>query len=352
MSSTNISRLAQDTPFVRVHRLGGFAFGTALDVLLCAFGLAPAYAHHGVAGVGSAAFEGPGAPIESATSTVLPDNVKLLYIKLDHANYETFTSEEDGEAEFAQFWILGAGYGFTSWLSGYAFFPYNLKEDEDNGGFDTRGFTDIAPFLQLGFKYDEGLKLIPPNESADDLEDWHFTIFTGTSIPTGEPNLRDSAGEINPSRALGFGKPTFTLGLTATKLLTPQLTFNLEISGLKFFDYEYDDGNRTQFGDEIRINPSLFYRAYTNPERKLRVDVGAELQYLHLERDRFNGERQEATGGDIYYALPGVRLFYDRVSVAFGIKVPIAEDLNEEELQQGGEGLEDYRVILSASYLF
>jgi hypothetical protein len=45
-----------------------------------------ALAHHGVAGVGLAALQGPGAPIESATSATLPAGSVLGYLKLDHAH--------------------------------------------------------------------------------------------------------------------------------------------------------------------------------------------------------------------------------------------------------------------------
>ena len=84
--------------------------------------------------------------------------------------------------------------------------PYHSKVDE-SGGFDTHGVADISLFGQLGFKYDEGWRMIPENESLDDLEDWHFTLFAGLSLPTGDPNLEDSAGNIDPGISTGFGKP-------------------------------------------------------------------------------------------------------------------------------------------------
>ena len=52
------------------------------------------------------------------------------------------------------------------------------------------------------------------------------------------------------------------------------------------------------------------------------------------------------------YAVPGVRLYWDRFSVAFGVKTPIWKRLNEQSEQQGAEGLEKYRLLLSASMLF
>jgi hypothetical protein len=314
--------------------------------------LTPVAAHHGVAGLGAAGLQGPGAPIEAATSATLPVNTTLVYAKLDHAKYKTFDSDPaNPESDYANYWMTGVGYGFTSWLSGYVFLPYHSKVDED-GGFNTHGFADVSLFGQLGFKYDEGWRLIPESESLDDLEDWHFTVFGGFTLPTGNPDLRDRNGEIDPGKSTGFGQPAYSLGLTATKMLSPRLTFNQELSYIGFQEHEYADGNRTKFGQEIRANSALVYRLYTNTERKLRLDLALEGHYLHLGRDRTNGVDERATGGDMIYALPGIRAYWDNISVAVGYKTVVWKDLNEQDEQQGGEGTEDYRLILTFSALF
>lgn len=302
--------------------------------------------------MGVAGLKGPGAPIEAATSATLPDGKFLLYFKLDYADYETFDSDRDNpESDFANFWIAGVGYGFAPWFSGYLFVPYNEKVDEP-GGFDSRGFADISVFGQLGFKWDEGLQLIPETESLDDLEDWRFTLFGGSTIPTGDQNLRDDDGNIDPGKSTGFGSPSYSIGLTATKTLGDRLTFNLELSRTAFIENTYGDGNRTRFGTEYRVSPALIYRTYTNMAHKLRLDVSTESQLLKLGRDRTNGENDPATGGDILYMLPGVRGYWRNLSVAAGVKVPIWKNLNEESDQQGGEGTENYRLIFTISVLF
>jgi hypothetical protein len=296
--------------------------------------------------------QGPGAPIESATSATLPAGQTLAYLKLDHARYDTFDPDPaNPESDYANYWMAGLGYGFTPWFSGYVFLPYHSKVDEP-GGFDTHGFADMAIMGQLGFKYDGGWQLIPENESLDDLEDWHFTLFGGLTLPTGDANLRDDEGNIDPGKSTGFGRPSWSLGLSATRMLSQRWTFNQELSTIGFLEYEYDDGNRTRFGQEMRANSALIYRAYTDPERKLRLDLAFEAQYLHLGRDRSNGVDETATGGDMIYALPGARVYWDNVSLAFGVKLPVWTRLNEEDEQQGGEGTEDYRLIFSLSALF
>jgi len=323
---------------------------TAFAIL--AFAPLLALAHHGVAGVGAASLEGPGAPIESATSATLPKGSVFGYIKLDHAKFKTFDADPaNPESDYANYWIAGVGYGFTPWFSAYLFAPYHDKTDEP-GGFTTRGFADVSVVGQIGFKYDRGFRLIPENETADDLEDWHFTTFGGFSVPTGNPNLRDPDGNIDPGKSTGFGKPSFSIGLTATKVIAQRWTFNAELSHLRFREHLYADGNRTQFGAEYRANAALNYRLLSNLDRKLRVDLVGEAQYLRLARDKSNGLGELATGGTMVYVVPGVRIYWNKVTIGLGLKKAVWTDLNEESQQQGAEGKERYRAIFSLSSLF
>jgi hypothetical protein len=320
-------------------------------------------AHHGVAGVGAAALEGPGAPVESASSATLPEDRTLLYLKVDHAEFRS-VDPTDTQADWSRFWMSGIGHGFTPWFSAYLFAPYNSKVDTaeppaainpaPTPKFDTHGWADLSLMGQIGFKHEpgQGLRLIPANESLDDLEDWHFTAFAGTGIPHGQANLRDRAGNIDPGKSTGFGKPSYSLGLTATKMLTPDLTLNMELSAIRFQTYTYADGNAVRFGDENRCNVSVNRRLWGDAATRSRLDGVLEAQYLSLGRDVTNAVGDLATGGDVVYLVPGLRLYRDNMSVAFGVKVPVATRLNEEKLQQGAEGKEKWRAIFSASILF
>ncbi len=311
-----------------------------------------AQAHHGVAGVGAAALEGPGAPIESASSATLPAGSWLAYLKMDEARYKKYDPNEP-EAEYARYWMTGLGYGFTPWFSAYVFVPYNDKTDEP-GGYTSRGWADMSVMGQIGFKYDHqaGLQLTPANESLDDLEDWHFTLFGGASLPTGNANARDSQGNIDPGKSRGFGKASFNLGLSAAKMLSEKLTLNLEASAIRFQEYTYADGQKMKFGKENRLNGALNYRLLADGERKFRLDGVLEAQYLALGRDRANGSYESATGGRMLYVMPGIRAYLDKASLALGIKKAVWTRLNESSEQQGAEGKEKYRIVFSASYLF
>lgn len=329
------------------------ALGTALALVAL-----PATAHHGVAGLGAASLEGPGAPLEQSSSATLPEGKVFTYFKMDYADWKTYTPERDDEAEFSNFLMLGLGYGVKPWLSLYAFLPYHEKVDE-NDFFNTHGWADAAVNATLGFKYDEGFKLVPERESLDDLEDWHFTVYAGVTLPTGNPNLRDRDGNIDKGKSTGFGEPTFTLGATASKMLGERWTLNFDISNLWFQQNTYnadpahgDDKFTGQFGDEFRLNTAAIYKAYVNPERRFRLDLLAELNYLNLGRDQEDGVAERGTGGQILYLTPGVRAYWNNVSLAFGVKLPIATDLNEDDEQQGAEGKENYRLVFSISALF
>ena len=157
-------------------------FGSMV-VLIC-FVPTLAIAHHGVATLGVAGLEGPGAPLETSTSATLPHGGFLLFGKLDYANFEMYTPEIDDEANYNAYWLYSVGYGATSYLSLYLFMSFYTKTLEDNS-YNTSGFADMALMGVLGFKYDQGFRLTPANESLDDLEDWHFTIYGGATIPTG-----------------------------------------------------------------------------------------------------------------------------------------------------------------------
>jgi hypothetical protein len=310
-----------------------------------------AFAHHGVASLGVAGLEGPGAPIETSSSATLPKGKGLAYLKLDYAEFERKHPREGDHGDYNAFWIYGLGYGFTPWLSGYLFVPYYKKTVED-GSSDASGLADISLTGVFGFKYDEGLRLIPESQSLDDLEDWHFTIYGGLTLPTGDANVRTRSNEIDAGQSLGFGRPSYQLGFTGTKQFAGRDTFIFDTSYIYFDEYKYNDRSRTQFGSEFRVNLALTHRLFTAAEPRLRMDLVMEGNYLHLERDQTNGVKEPATGGHILYLQPGLRAYWRNFSVGLGIKFPSWLSLNEEDEQQGAEGTEDYRLTFTMSALF
>jgi hypothetical protein len=329
-----------------------------LVALVLALVPALAAAHHGVASLGVAALEGPGAPVITSSAAPLPAGKGLLHLKGDYADYETYTGARDRESDYDLFSMAGAGYGFNSWLSGYLFLPYYVKGVESGadtpgeGSTDQRGFADVSLMGVVAFKYDDGWRLVPERESLDDLEDWHFSVYAGLTLPTGDENVRDAAGAIDAGSATGFGEPSYSVGLTASRQLTGHDTWFGEVSYLWFEEHEYDDGSRVRFGSELRLNTAWVRKLHTDAGSRLRVDGLVEVNYLHLGRDREDGADAEATGGHILYLTPGLRVYQDRWSAGLGVMFPAWTDLNEESEQQGAEGTEDYRLVATFSYLF
>ncbi|MFN3604342.1 MAG: hypothetical protein ACK4UJ_06510 [Leptonema sp. (in: bacteria)] len=412
------------------------------------FFIFPLYSHHGIASLGNIGIRGPGAAIETSTQGILPENQWLYLMKIDSTQFRTFTTEKDEEMLQNQFYLYGIGYGFYSFLSMYVFVPYNQKTLENNS-YNISGFADPFLYLVLGFKYDKEFLLNPRQENLDDLQDYHFSIYLGNSLSTGNPNIKTPEGDIEPAMALGFGKPVLILGGTISKFYEA-FTWNYELSYLKFQDYTYADGKNAKFGDEFRSNISMIYRLYYDVQAQIRLDIFLELNFLKILPDKekgitnkqkiiylasqnnfsfnndlfkqklvfstvppweyeatienlitnssvpssnevdilasFNGIATNPSGGDIYYVLPGFRIYYKNMSFAMGLKLPIhfvpnKVDLNtqyiletaksiieetepnyanvywnykvlEEHLYQGSEGKEKYRIILSLSFLF
>lgn len=309
------------------------------------------FSHHGVAAIGLAGLEGPGAPLETSSSVTIPEKSVLFYLKLDDAVFKKYTNEVDDEKDYSHFWMYGLGYGIKSWLSAYLLFPYNVKTKEDNS-YNTAGFADISLMFVLGFKYDKGFKLVPKTESLDDLKDWHFTIYGGLSLPTGKENLKNAEGEIESDFSLGFGKPYYSIGFTSTKMIGDKWTYLLDLNYILFQEYKYQTQFTYRFGEESRVNYAIVYRFFANQTKKARLDGGIEINYLNLKRDKEDGVELEAAGGDIIYVVPNFRFYIKNSSFAFGIKFPIWKDLNEGYLQQGSEGKERYRAIVTFSVIF
>ncbi len=332
------------------------------------------FAHHGVASLGAVGLRGPGAPLETSTSATLPQGSWLFYTKLDNAKWKRYSFQQfPDQQNTSSFWMFGIGYGLKPWLSLYIFTPYTVKKelkslegDSAKGQYTytTAGFTDILVTAVVGFKYYKGFQLIPRRESLDDLMDWHFTLYTTLSIPTGDPNVYDKArhpqGEFEPSMATGYGTPTVTFGFTTTKQFVsfPKLTFIMDTSYLRFFENTYNfkedpesPKKNYKFGDEFRLNTALSYRLYTNMQKKFRADAILEMNFLHIQRDEEDGQKLRGSGGSILYNTTGLRLYYKNFSIGAGLKLPVWKDLNEENEQQGSEGKEKYRIILTITTL-
>lgn len=317
-------------------------------------GASPALAHHGVAAIGFGDPEGPGAAMETTMALPLPRYTALALLKSEFVSFQTrgdraaFPQQKD----FASFNMALLGFGITPYLTAYVFQPFNVKS-MDGGVGKNEGLGDTSLMLALGWKWDDGLRLIPQKESLDELLDWHFLMWAACSLPTGPTERIDGNGEpLAPDMQTGFGAPSPALGLSALKQVSTDWTFLGEMNHQRFFAHDYSFV-RYRFGAETRLNLAGVYRAYARG--RMRVDVFGELAGLNLQRDREDEDlggplpmtALEASGGNILYGGLGLRAMFGRVLVGLGIKRSVLKRLNEEDSQQGSEGLENFRLSLS-----
>jgi hypothetical protein len=321
--------------------------------------LAPSFAqaHHGVAAVGFADPEGPGAALETTTALPLPSGMGFALLK---SEFVSFASRADRQAfpaqkDVAWFNMAALGYGITPWLSAYVFQPYNLKS-ADGGIGGHAGLGDTNMMLAFGWKWDEGLRLIPQKESLDELLDWHFLLWASCTLPVGPSEKNDDRGErLAPDMQTGFGRPSPAVGLTVLKQWSTDITTLAELNYQYFFRHDYSY-TRYRFGAETRLNAAAVYRAFA--KRRVRVDVIAELAGLNLQRDQEDADMDgpealsalQGSGGNILYGCLGMRAYLGPVIFTVGVKRAVLKDLNEASLQQGSEGLENFRISTSLSF--
>jgi hypothetical protein len=322
-----------------------------LVVGLAAMGPArAALAHHGVAAVSVAGPEGPGAALDTTSPLPLPQGLLFAMMKSEYVPFQQRPGFPDQKA-FSWFNLAAVGYGALPWLSAYVFQPYNTKA-QDGLGRNT-GVGDTSLMLAAGFKLDEGLRLVPEKESLDELEDWHFSLWSSCTLPVGPTTHRGHGGvAFAPDMQTGFGSPSPAVGLAVAKQLAPAVTALAELNYQHFFTHDYG-AYRYRFGGETRLNGALVVRALG--AGAFRLDLTTELGGLNLRRDQSSAgtgtlAAQQASGGAILYGTLGLRATYGSLSLALGAKRALVSRLNEGGAQQGSEGLEVFRGALTLGY--
>jgi len=310
-----------------------------------------ARAHHGVAAVGVAGPEGPGAALETTSPLPLPEGTLFTMAKTEYVPFQRYAFAEPTNKSYSSFNLVALGYGVRPWMSLYLFQSANVKEQDGVGR--NAGVGDTNLMLSLALKWDQGLQLVPEKESLDDLMDWHFSVAVSSTLPIGPTTAKTATGAyFAPDMQTGFGAPSSTVGVAVMKQLTSDFTWLAEASYQHFFPHTYEL-TRYQFGGETRLNTAGVYRVYG--AGRFRLDVSGELNGLQLQRDRQRNdagsmEPLRASGGAILYAGAGVRAYSGPVSVAFGVKRAALTSLNEAADQQGSEGLERFRAAFTVSY--
>lgn len=327
-----------------------------LSIVVLAWMTSTASAHHG--GV-SAAF-GPGTPIETSSPLTLKKGSFLLYERIELVPFKKLAFAEPENVDRFTFTNTLIGYGLRDYLTLYVLFPFGIKEQDTLG--KSSGMGDPEIFLHYGFKYGarEGFKgWYPFNE--DDVAgkeytqaDWKFGLHASMTIPFGDIGNKDNNGSTFPmGMQPGFAVPSYNFTAIMSKMITSHLTFNMDTAFRAFALAPGADGGKP--GNEWRVNGALTYEVFEDKDTFLsRVDLVGEANFLNLQKD-LDSERiqDDATGGSMLYLSPGLRLtLYDRASLGVLIKFPTVKNLNNEDQQQGAEGLEKYRAVATFSLSF
>jgi len=328
-----------------------------LSIVILTWMTSAALAHHG--GV-SAAF-GPGTPVETSSPLTLKKGSFLLYEKVELVPFKKFAFAEPENVDRFTFSNTLIGYGIKDYLTLYVLFPYSIKEQDTLGR--SSGLGDPEIFLHYGFKYGarEGFKgWYSFNE--DDVagkeytqKDWKFGLHASMTVPFGKISNKDDNGATFPmGMQPGFAVPSYGFTAIVSKMIAPHWTFNMDTAFRTFSLAPGVDGGKP--GNEWRVNGAMTYEIFENEDKDngaflSRVDLVGEANFLNLQKD-LDSERipNGATGGSMLYLSPGLRLtFYDRASLGLLFKKAIWKDLNNEDQQQGAEGLEKYRAVATFS---
>ena len=312
-----------------------------------------ALAHHG----GVSLPFGPGTPIETNSPLTLPEGGFVLSTRFERAEWRQFQFAEPANITSFTFMNVGLSYGVKPYLTTSIFVPYAIKREETYG--DNQGIGDIRFSFILGFNHDgEGFSLNSAKTTAVSLEKGlekrrktFFSFYGGFTLPTGKTNL-ELGGVAVPVMQPGFGSPSYTVGFNAARSLFGSFTLVFD-TGYDIFTERMDS---FKFGNEWRVNLAGVQELLGKPEGFLsKLDAILELNFLNLARDQLHGEGQNASGGNVLYLSPGLRFAFPKLQYAnlgLLVKFPIYTNLNEQSEQQGAEGLEKYRAILTLSFYF
>lgn len=270
--------------------------------------------------------------------------------RFEYVEFRKFNFAEPQNKGSFLFNHLGLSYGLRPHLTATLFLPYNIKRQDELGS--ARGIGDLKFLANLGFHHDphQGFGWNTPDDTAVTLEGTgrtYFALSGGFSLPTGNSYKR-LGGAIDRGMQPGFRSPAFSLGISVTR----QVAGSLSLVGDAAYDI-FTRKNGFKFGNEGRLDLASVYELYGNPQRVVsKIDGILELNLLNIARDEEKDRGLDTTGGTILYLSPGVRFSIYGANAGLLLKFPLLKNLNEENQQQGSEGLEKIRVILTISFPF
>jgi hypothetical protein len=289
--------------------------------------------------------------VETSSPLTLPDGGFVTGVRAEQVEWKQFDWNEPNNKTSFTFMSANMSYGFTPAAMGTFIVPYYIKREELG---TNEGLADVKFQFTYGFHYDPGIGFSrnTAEDTAVTLEGKkrvYMSVYFMMSIPTGDFHKAIN-GKVDPTMQPGFGAPAYTMGISSARAFG-SLTLNGELSTDVFTARE-----NYQFGTESRVNVAGVYELYGEPKSFVsKIDGVLEANLLHIARDQENGEGVTASGGTTLYLSPGARFSMpslQNANLGILVKVPVWQRLNEQDKQQGSEGLEKYRAIMTLSFFF
>ena len=157
-----------------------------------------------------------------------------------------------------------------------------------------------------------------------------LAVFGGVKFPTGEDDVRNSAGErVEPSATAGSGSYDGMLGVAFSRFLTAQVTVDASA--------QYTlrtEANGFELGDRFDAGLAMAYRFTEDVKQFPQVSVFGEANVRYLWESEEDGVDDPNTGGLAVFLTPGVRVGFARyLALSVSAPLPVAQDLNGEQLK-------------------
>lgn len=184
----------------------------------------------------------------------------------------------------------------------------------ESGTSDPDGLTDLA--LTLKYRVMKG-------------QPGNLSVIGGVIAPTGRDDVSLGNGEsLEPSSQPGTGAWAYQFGLAYSRYLTSRVT--VDASGVYTLRTEHDG---FEVGDRLDLGVAAAYRITESVKTFPNYSVFAEVNAVHLGKDKEDGDRNPNTGGWTVYLTPGARVrFNDTVAFTVAPSFPVIQEENGEQI--------------------
>lgn len=274
---------------------------------------------------------GTSAPITFNTALPVPEDHYIYRQQL-----QWLRSDDDPSGAQRDIRVLAAvsvlAYGINHKLAIFGVLPYSDKSLEVTPAAmrierDNRGVGDVTGFARYTL-WQHDIKGRTSRLAA----------FGGLTAPTGDDDESDRHGRLPPSLQNGTGAWDWFGGVVAS-----HQSLGYQVDGQLSYRNNRE-ANNFEAGDELRLDLSWQHRLWP---RELGSGVPGflygvlELNALHQEKNRINGDRDDNSGGTTLWLSPGLQYVTKRWVAEAVVQKPVAQKLNGNALEN------DLRVTTS-----